>query len=90
MSRTRGVLQGDQESAGMWRVVAVVATGPCIDVNATVRRDNQLACMANTVSEYCDAKASRNTNSLSSRERARLCVCEPMGMPSMLRREFHL
>ena len=43
----------------MWRVVAVVATGPCIDVNDAVRRANQVACMTDVVGEYGGAKAGR-------------------------------
>src|SRR2546430_12519892 len=43
----------------MWRVVAIVATGPCIDVNDAVRRDNQVARMTDAVGEYGGAKAGR-------------------------------
>src|SRR5882724_1272703 len=67
----RSVLQGDQESARMRRVVAVIATRPCIDVNGAVRRNNQVACMTDAISEYGGAKSVRQ---LQAAVIARTCV----------------
>src|SRR6202035_1764678 len=59
LPRTRGVVQRDQKAAGMRRVVAVVAAGPGVDVDGSVRSDSQMACMTDTVGKNGRAKAGR-------------------------------
>ena len=53
------VLQGDEEAAGRRRVIAVIAPAPGVDVDDAVRRDDEMARMADLVGENRRAEAGR-------------------------------
>jgi hypothetical protein len=57
LSRTALVLQGDEETSWMRRVVAVVPAGPGVDVKNPARRNYHVAGVTNVVSENRCAKA---------------------------------
>src|SRR4029453_3738273 len=54
-----GVAQRHQESAGGWRVVAVVATAPGVDVHHAAPRDHEMAGVADAVREHGGAEPGR-------------------------------
>ena len=54
-----GILQGDQEAARRRRVVAVVAAAPGVDVDHSVRRDDQVSGVADIVGKHGCAEPGR-------------------------------